>query len=220
MHKGVFMNWSTILFLSVLSGSAAAETLRVYIGTAQSDGIYFAELNTVTGSLSAPKLAAEAGNAGFLAIHPSGKHLYTTGPAAFRINPDGTLEEINRPENAWKGSCHVSRDRTGRCLMSAYYGSGAAASFKIMEDGSLSGAVSFHREMDACRRPAIERHRGFQDRQQNRPDRIHGSNHSLQRRAHLLRIYEMRCSPRREAKGAENLFPKSALCVSARNLFP
>jgi hypothetical protein len=43
------MNWSTILFLSVLSGSAAVETLRVYIGTAQSDGIYFAELNTATG---------------------------------------------------------------------------------------------------------------------------------------------------------------------------
>ena len=56
--------------------SARGDTLRVYFGTQTkpnglSHGIYVSTFDTETGKLSAPELAAEARNPGFLAIHPN-----------------------------------------------------------------------------------------------------------------------------------------------------
>ncbi len=53
--------------------------LRVYLGTytsGDSRGIYVCELDLADGSLSEPRLAGEAKNPSFLALHPGGKHLY------------------------------------------------------------------------------------------------------------------------------------------------
>ncbi|NIP93632.1 MAG: beta-propeller fold lactonase family protein, partial [Akkermansiaceae bacterium] len=65
----------------ILTGSITAETVRVYLGTqgrGESKGIYVSDLDTDRGSLTAPKLAAEIGGCGFLALHPSRKYLYST----------------------------------------------------------------------------------------------------------------------------------------------
>ena len=125
-------------------GCIAANTERVYIGTDKDQGIWLAELDADTGKLSNPKQVAEAEGAGFITIHPSGNFLYSTGVAAFKIEPDGTLTELNRQTTGGRGPCHVSLDALGKCLMTAYYGSGNIASFRILADGSLSEAQSFH----------------------------------------------------------------------------
>jgi 6-phosphogluconolactonase len=131
------------LAAGMLTTTACAQTSRVYFGTSNSKGIYFAELNTKTGALTTPSLAVETTGAGFIAIHPNKRFLYSTGISAFRINDDGTLSHLNTPPTNGRNCCHVSVDQAGQCLMAAYYGSGGVASFQIEEEGSLSDAKSF-----------------------------------------------------------------------------
>ncbi len=131
------------LVSSCLALNACAHTSRVYFGTSQSKGIYVADFDAKSGELSEPRLAAETKGAGFITIHPNKQYLYSTGVAAFRIHADGTLEEINQQSTDGKGACHVSLDKTGQCLMVAYYGSGSIASFQVLEDGSVSEAKSY-----------------------------------------------------------------------------
>ncbi len=138
---------SLLFSLMLMSSSAiAAPHARVYFGTSDSKGIYFSEFDSETGSLAEPRLAFEIGHPGFLAIHPNRQFIYSVcqgGVAALRINADGTLSLINRQAGDGRGACHVSVDQTGRCVMVAYYGSGSVASFRILEDGSLSKVKSY-----------------------------------------------------------------------------
>jgi 6-phosphogluconolactonase len=148
-----------ILIMAGLAGliaatrPASAEAIKVYVGTqgqGASKGIYLSLLDTETGALSEPKLAAEIGGPGFLAVHPGGKYLYSTARvdgnavAAFRIKPDGMLDAINTQPSEGSGPCHVSVDATGRCLLVANYGSGSVAACGIDEDGSLVKSESAH----------------------------------------------------------------------------
>src|SRR5688572_16654373 len=77
-----------LLFLLV--PSAAAELATVWIGMSpprfgEKEGIYRTTLDTETGILAKPELAAEIGSPGFLALSPNGgKRLY----AVCRL-PDG-----------------------------------------------------------------------------------------------------------------------------------
>ncbi|MDF7823836.1 lactonase family protein [Pontiellaceae bacterium B12227] len=137
--------FSTAICAAILCSAASAKLERVYIGTSKSKGIYFADLDTKTGKLSLPVLAAETKGCGFVAVHPNRKLLYSTGTASFKINQDGTLTHLNTQTTEGGGACHVSIDREGKCAMVAYYGGGAVASFKILKDGSLSEAKSFHK---------------------------------------------------------------------------
>lgn len=135
------------------SACATAKDSRVYFGTSESKGVYYADLNSETGELSSPELALEIGRPGFLAIHPNKQFLYSTthggalgrsgGVAATKINADGTLTLLNRQATDGRGACHVSIDKTGQCVMLAYYGNGSVASFRILDDGSLSDAKSY-----------------------------------------------------------------------------
>ena len=144
----------TALAATLLASGVHGKTTRVYFGTSQSKGIYFAELDSSKGTLSKPKLALEIKGSGFLAIHPGKQFIYSTttglgdgekgGVAAMKINEDGTLSLINKQSSGGRGPCHVSIDSTGQCLMVANYGSGSVASFRIFEDGSLSAARSSH----------------------------------------------------------------------------
>ena len=61
------------------TGKTESTVIDVWIGTSRakpSKGIYHCTLNTNTGKLSDPELAAEVNGPGFLAMHPSGSHLY------------------------------------------------------------------------------------------------------------------------------------------------
>jgi 6-phosphogluconolactonase len=150
------MKSATTLLLSLLifSGIAHAVQERVYFGTSNSPGIYFADLDSETGELSSPILAAKIENPGFIALHPNGHYLYSTtggfekpntgGVAAYKITADGTLTLINKQPSEGIGPCHVSVDFTGTCLVVANYGSGSVAALKILDDGSLAPSTSVH----------------------------------------------------------------------------
>lgn len=135
----------SLIAMASFATTACAQTTRVYFGASNSKGIYFSDLNVITGTLTPPVLAAETEGAGFIAIHPNKQFLYSTGVSAFSINGDGSLTHLNTQTTAGRDCCHVCVDRTGRCLMAAYYENGAVASFQILEDGSLSEAKSFYR---------------------------------------------------------------------------
>ncbi|AWT59771.1 MAG: 6-phosphogluconolactonase [Candidatus Moanabacter tarae] len=131
----------------------------VYFGTAtagESDGIYRCWLNSDNGELTGVALAANIGNPGFLAIHPSGLYLYSTGEklegderdagsvnAFSRKLTNGDLQLINRQSSVGAGPCHISIDENGNSLFVANYGGGSAAAFPVMSDGSLGEANSF-----------------------------------------------------------------------------
>lgn len=136
-----------------------AKTYRVYVGTYTGDkskGIYLLELDPGSGALTSRKLAAEAVNPSFLAIHPSRRFLYAVGEindfegkkaggvAAFAIDPeDGTLTRLNGHSSRGTGPCHLSVDRQGKNVLVANYGGGSVAVLPIGADGRLAEASAF-----------------------------------------------------------------------------
>ena len=75
---------ATLLFSSSLAMMHAAE-VPFYVGTytkpGGSQGIYRMTIDSETGKLSEPQLAAESKSPSFLALHPSGKYLYAVNEA-------------------------------------------------------------------------------------------------------------------------------------------
>ena len=139
----------------------SASPMIVFIGTytrATSRGIYALRFDPADGSLSEPWLAGEARNPTFLALDPSGNHLYaagelrldppaktgTGGVSAFAVEPGtGRLSFLNQQPTGGGGTCHVVVDATGRMAIAANYGSAYVCALPIAADGSL-GAPSAH----------------------------------------------------------------------------
>jgi len=142
---------------ALIATTAGAEQVDVWFGTTTprnglSKGIYHAKFDTDNGKLTTPELAAEVSNPGFLALHPGGTVLYATGsqagkPAvlAFKIEKSGdksTLTLLNSQEIGDGGAAHVSTDRTGKVLLTAQYGGGSTAIFRLADDGSIAGRTN------------------------------------------------------------------------------
>ena len=139
-----------------MSAKAASTNgpMRVYIGTytgAKSKGIYVSPFDPATGRLGAPELAASTPSPSFLAMHPDGRHLYAVGETtnlggkqvgavnAFRIDEKtGLLTLLNQQSSGGAGPCHLSLDKTGKCVLVANYGSGSVAALPIQADGKLA----------------------------------------------------------------------------------
>ncbi len=134
-----------------------AREFLVYFGTytaPDSQGIYVSRLDTDTGRLSAPELAAKINNPSFLAVSPIGHFLYagtdTNSPKisgavrAFAINnTTGQLTPLNQKNSGGNSSpCHLAVDATGRCLFVANYGTGSLAALPVLADGQLGDAVT------------------------------------------------------------------------------
>ncbi len=126
-----------------------SDNVNVYFGTGgkEAKGIYQAVFNTDSGKLSKVKLAAEIRSPGFLAMNMSKTHLYAVGSikepvvAAYRIDKDGSLSFINSTPIGDGGAAHIAVHSSNKFLMTAQYGGGSTAVFKIAEDGSVSERV-------------------------------------------------------------------------------
>ncbi len=136
---------------------------RVYVGTytsgdgdAKSRGIYLLDLDLKSGKLGTPRLACEAIDPSFLAIHPSGKFLYAVserskvdgrpGGAVLGFSIDeatGILTSINQQSSRGAGPCHLVVDGGGKNVLVANYGSGSLASLPIDLRGRLGPSSSF-----------------------------------------------------------------------------
>jgi len=150
----------TGLFL-MIAAVCPGQTVDVWFGTTtsargESRGIYHAALNTETGKLTPPTLAAEISNPGFLALHPNGTVLYATGKpkepgksgdavSAFRVSGQpgkSKLEFLGSVETGDGGAAHVSTDNAGRVLLSAQYGGGSTSLYQLAEDGSIARLIA------------------------------------------------------------------------------
>src|SRR5262249_13765051 len=128
----------------------------VFLGTytgGKSKGIYRCEFDPATGKLGEPALAAEAKNPTFLAIPSSGKYLYACAEhndlldkksgamLAFALDAKtGELKPLNSQPSKGAGPCHVSIDKTGKCMMAANYGGGSVIAYPIEADGKLGAS--------------------------------------------------------------------------------
>lgn len=136
--------------------SAPAKDLLVYFGTytnATSKGIYVSRLDTDTGKLSAPELAAATPSPCYLAVSPDEKYLYAANSvkgfhdyatenggavSAFAIErPAGQLAFLNQKCSGGAGPCHVSVDATGKVLFIANYGDGSEKTYRLETNGAL-----------------------------------------------------------------------------------
>jgi 6-phosphogluconolactonase len=138
---------------------------RVYVGTytsgagdEKSRGIYVLDLDLRSGKLSEPRLAGEAIDPSFLAIHPNGRFLYAVsersevdgrpGGAVLAFSIDratGELISINQQSSRGAGPCHLVVDKGGKNVLVANYGSGSLACLPIDGYGRLRPTSSFIR---------------------------------------------------------------------------
>ncbi len=145
----------SLLIDPFLVSAAESDLIDVWIGTSAakpSRGIYHCLLDTKSGKLSDPELAAEIAGPGFLAMHPDGQHLYAVGTdggrpsvVAYKIKQVGgksRLEYDNALEIGDGGAAHVSVDATGKILLTAQYGGGSVAAFSLNDDGSLKARTA------------------------------------------------------------------------------
>lgn len=115
--------------------------LPLFVGTytnTGSKGIYALQLDSDTGALSTPVLAAEAANPTYLALSPEGRFLYAVSDApslvaGFAIGADRQhLSRLGEPQPAaGRPPSHVAVDRTGRVALVAHYHSGYVAAVPL-----------------------------------------------------------------------------------------
>ena len=131
----------------------SADELRFFVGTytgGKSKGIYTATIDTETGKVSTPKLAAET------RIHPSNQFLYAVGEvsdfegkksgavAAFKINKEkGGLSLLNKQASKGGAPCHLVVDQKGKFVLFANYGGGNVGALQIGKDGKLGTHSGF-----------------------------------------------------------------------------
>ncbi|WP_235908523.1 lactonase family protein [Roseiconus nitratireducens] len=138
--------------MSAFASPATAESVDVWFGTTTpregpSKGIYHATFDTESGKLSPAELAAEIDGPGFLAKHPGGTMLYAAASdngkpsiVAYRIErqEDQTrLVKDSSVETGDGGAAHVSVSRDGKVVLSAQYGGGSTAAYRLAPNGSL-----------------------------------------------------------------------------------
>lgn len=146
------------LLLVVIFQTACAQKKEIlYVGTysqRESQGLYIYEFDREGFAFKLLQTMPEITSPNFLAVHPTGKFLYSVnlapGPdgsnldviSAFAINTEnGTLSFINQIPSYGKGACHVSLDKKGKWAYVSHYGSGALSVFAIKENGELGDSI-------------------------------------------------------------------------------
>jgi 6-phosphogluconolactonase len=125
----------------------------LYVGsytTASPVGIHVFEAPIDGGAVVLRSTVSGAEHASFLAVHPTGRHLYAVSETveqgaviAFDIDPsDGSLTEIDRVASLGAAPCHVAVDPSGRCIMVANYLSGTVAAVGSGPDGRFDPPVA------------------------------------------------------------------------------
>jgi len=154
----MFRTLMVTLGLIAMSGLANAEDsgekIFVFIG---GKGISRCELDLKTGKLSEPIPVGDAKGAGFLAIHPTGKFLYSVGETgtfngkqqgavtAWALDPkSGDVKRLNQQSAGGGGPCHITVNKAGTHAFVANYGGGSCAVLPIDADGKLVEASAFH----------------------------------------------------------------------------
>jgi 6-phosphogluconolactonase len=125
----------------------------LYVGTYSvrgSKGIYVYDFHRSNNSVDSIQSVKTLESPTFLAIHPSGKFLYSVNRgasselansgsvSAYSIDAtSGKLTLLNHKASYGKGPCHISIDQTGTLAFVSHYTEGSLVVFKLSSDGSL-----------------------------------------------------------------------------------
>ncbi len=147
--------------LARCTSPAGPASRSLYVGTytsgeSTSEGIYLVRMSESDGSLEMVGLAASSVSPSFLAVHPSGKFVYSANETgefegerqgyltAFRVDEqNGMLVELNRRGSGGGGPCYVSLDPSGKILLAANYGGGSVIAYAVEADGGLGARTGF-----------------------------------------------------------------------------
>ena len=151
----------SLLPLTLIAATTmSAASQLIFVGTytpkdGASRGIYSVRLDSATGALSEPVLAAEAANPTFLALHRDGRVLYALsetdtvngkpggGAKAFTIDPvAGRLAPLNVQSTGGIACAHLGLDPAAKTLVLASYGGGQVTSFPVASDGAIGPRAS------------------------------------------------------------------------------
>src|SRR5579862_1496545 len=150
---------AVVLALSSFVQAASKSEYFVYTGTytdGKSKGIYGFRFHPSGGTLEPMGLMAETVSPSFVAVSPNHKFLYAVNEtdnfggqkagsvSAFAIDgKTGKLTFLNQVSSRGAAPCHVSVNKTGKCVLVANYYGGSVAAFPIKEDGKLGEASAF-----------------------------------------------------------------------------
>jgi 6-phosphogluconolactonase len=137
--------------LTASKGFAVIPRQRVFIGSNTPDGILAFDWDPASAELKEVGVAAKLANVDWIVYSHNRRYIYAasevdsfngkpTGEVASYGVENGSIMPASAQNSAAKGTCYVGLDHTGRVLVSADYGGGSAASFKITA-GKLSPAV-------------------------------------------------------------------------------
>jgi 6-phosphogluconolactonase len=144
-----------LLFLSLVIISLRAQSSKeiVYVGTFSvrgSEGIYVYTFERSSGMLQLIQTVNTLESPTFLALHPSGKFLYSVNRgvvpgqknsgsvSAYSIDQgSGKLTLLNHKSSYGNGPCHISTDQTGKLVFISNYVEGNLIVFPLSPDGSL-----------------------------------------------------------------------------------
>ncbi len=128
-----------------------AAPLPFFIGTnsapGKDPGIFLGALDSETGKLGAPVLAADVAGPSFLELSTDGRFLYAAleqksgAVGAYSVGADLGLTPLNRGETQGRGPCHVCVTKDH--VLASNYGSGSVACLPRLADGSLGAATGF-----------------------------------------------------------------------------
>jgi len=116
-------------------------------------GIYTFEMNPTTGALTQLEVASNDANPSCLALHPSGKYIYSANEvatyadgagslSAYAVDrPTGRLTLINTVSSEGAGPAYLSIHPAGKYVLVANYAGGDVAVLPITEGGKLGHAT-------------------------------------------------------------------------------
>lgn len=126
--------------------------------SAEKPGIFSFTFDSATGDMTPHGSFTGIASPSFLIIHPNEKWLYAVSETgkdsdgvygsvhAFSIDHEQssiTIQHINQQSTDGDWPCHLQIDASGRWLVASNYGTGNAALFPILSDGSLGKMQTF-----------------------------------------------------------------------------
>ena len=142
--------------------------LTLFVGTYTdlgAEGVYTCRMNAATGAVECVDVQPGIENPTFLAVDPSGEHLYAVSEAtsgdgvinAYAIDRQGSLSLLNTEYTGGAGPCHVQVDRTDSYAVAANYFGGSVSLLPIRADGSLGARTDFIQHLGSSIDPQRQR---------------------------------------------------------------
>lgn len=141
----------SISLFYALTGQAQGQSKNeiMYVGTYSvrgSEGVYVFSFDRKAGTMQPVQSVSNAKSPSFLALHPSGRYLYsvnegadkTGGVSSYAVaKKTGKLTYLNSQPSRGRNACYVSIDHTGKTAFVANYTSGSLGVLPINTDGTL-----------------------------------------------------------------------------------